>query len=163
MKLAAHDYLDSLNIEYEARSFPTSTEKGAANVARALGFNEHQMVKTLIFESGKGERVLVMIGGTKSAISSHLKKAIGDRNIKMARPEVVQETTGYAIGSVPPFHWQDASFRSFVDASLMSEPMLGVGAGVWGNEILITPENLVRASGAVVVNLSDRDKPIFSE
>jgi hypothetical protein len=41
----------------------------------------------------------------------------------------------------------------------MKEPVLGVGTGVWGHEILITPENLVKASGAILVNLTDRNKP----
>ena len=43
----------------------------------------------------------------------------------------------------------------------MDEPVLGVGTGVWGSEILITPENLIKASGAILVNLTDRDKPAF--
>lgn len=163
MKLPAHRYLDELGIPYETREFPATTEKGAANVARALGFREHQMVKTLIFESGTGEQVLVMIGGDKSAVSGNLKKALGNRNIRMARPEIVKEITGYEVGSVPPFHWQPEEFRSFVDESLTREPVLGVGAGVWGREILITPENLVRAARAVVVNLTDRDKPVALE
>ena len=58
MQLPAHDFLDAAGIAYEKRQFPADTEKGAANVARALGFEERQMVKTLIFESGEGERVL---------------------------------------------------------------------------------------------------------
>ena len=163
MKLPAHIYLDEQGIAYETKEFPATTEKGARNVACAFGFRAHQMVKTLIFESGTGERVLVMVGGDKSAVSGHLKKAIGNRNIKMARPEVVQEVTGYEIGSVPPFHWQPTDFRSFVDEALTEEPMLGVGAGVWGQEILLTPANLVRASRAIVFNLTDRDRAVAVE
>src|ERR671918_1279619 len=98
MKLPAHEYLDEHNIPYEPKSFPPETEKGAANVARALGFSERQAVKTLIFQTDTGERVLVMLGGDQSAISGHLKKAIGSRNIKMADPDMVKETTGYVIG-----------------------------------------------------------------
>lgn len=161
MKLPAHTYLDQHGIPYEQRSFPPETEKGAVNVARVLGLSERQAVKTLIFQADTGERVLVMLGGDQSAISGHLKKAIGSRNIKMANPEVVKETTGYVIGSIPAFGWQPAGFRSFLEASLMAEPMLGTGAGVWGEEILIKPEDLVRASHATVVNLVDRDKPVL--
>ena len=162
MKLAAHTYLNQLGIPYERRTFPAAIEKGAASVARTLGFREHQMVKTLIFETDREERVLVMLGGDQSAISGHLKKALGSRNIRMASPEVVQATTGYEIGSIPPFHWQPDGFRSLLDESLMNEPVLGVGAGQWGEEILISPENLVRASRAQVVNLTDRDQPVLS-
>ena len=160
MNLPSHVYLDEHNIPYERRSFPPETEKGAASVARVLGFSERQAVKTLIFQSDTGERVLVMLGGDQSAISGHLKKAIGSRNIKMADPEVVKETTGYVIGSIPAFGWQPPGFRSFLEASLMSESILGTGAGAWGEEIMITPENLRRASNAILVNLTARERPV---
>jgi Cys-tRNA(Pro)/Cys-tRNA(Cys) deacylase len=159
-KLLSHLYLEKLGIPYERKAFPPQTEKGAANVARALGFSERQAVKTLIFQVDTGERVLVMLGGDQSAISGNLKKAIGSRNIQMAAPEVVKETTGYVIGSIPPFCWQPDGFRTFLEASLVNEPILGVGAGQWGEEIFITPENLIRACGAIVVNLTDREKPV---
>ena len=163
MKLPAHIYLDERNIPYEARSFPAETEKGAANVARVLGFSERQAVKTLIFQMDTGERVLVMLGGDQNAISGNLKKALGSRNIQMAAPEVVKDTTGYIIGSIPAFSWQPSGFRSFLEASLVKEPILGTGAGQWGEEIMITPENLIKASNAIVVNLTDREKPVIPE
>lgn len=156
MKLPPHVYLDERNIPYEACSFPPETEKGAANVAHALGFSERQAVKTLIFQADTGERALVMLGGDQNAISGNLKKAIGSRNIQMASPDAVKETTGYVIGSIPAFGWQPSGFRSFLEATLLDEPILGTGAGQWGEEIMITPQNLVKASSAIVVNLTER-------
>ena len=157
--LPAHTHLDHLGIPYQRCSFPTTIEKGAASVARALGFAERQMVKTLVFETDRGERALVMLGGDQSAVSGHLKKLLGSRNIRLASPEVVLTTTGYPIGSIPPFHWQPQGFRSFLEESLLKEAVLGVGTGQWGEEILIAPGDLVRASRAQVVNLTDRDRP----
>jgi len=155
MKLPAHLHLDKNNIPYEAKSFSPETEKGAANVAKVLDFPERQAVKTLIFQVvDTGECVLVMLGGDQNAVSGNLKKAIGSRNIRMAPPEQVKEVTGYIIGSIPAFGWQPEGFRTFIEATLMDEPMLGTGAGNWGEEIMITPENLVKASNATVVNLT---------
>ena len=158
MDLPAHSFLDERGIPHQRLSFPPDTEKGAANVARALGFVEAQMVKTLIFVTGTGDHALVMLGGDKSAISGRLKRALGSRNIKLAAPAAVKEVTGYEIGSIPPFHWQPPGFRSIVDACLMDEHVLGVGAGVWGEEIMITPEDLVSAVGAEVVDLSGTNR-----
>jgi Cys-tRNA(Pro)/Cys-tRNA(Cys) deacylase len=158
MILQSHLYLDKLNIPYETRTFSPDTEKGAANVAHVLGFSERQAVKTLIFQVDTGERVLVMLGGDQNAISGNLKKALGSRNIQMASPEVVKETTGYIIGSIPAFSWQPDNFRSFLESSLLNETILGTGGGQWGVEIMITPENLVKASHAIVVNLTEREK-----
>lgn len=161
-QLPAQQFLDQRGIPYERRGFSPATAKGAANVAHALGFRERQMVKTLLFTTGAGEHVLVMLGGDQNAISGHLKKALGSRNIKLAAPDTVRETTGYVIGSIPPFSWQPSGFRSFIDAALMQEAVLGVGAGHWGEEILIAPPDLVAATSARVVNLCDPDQPVFA-
>lgn len=155
--LPAHRHLEALGISWERRVFPDSTPKGAASVAHALGYRESQMVKTLIFQSGTGERALIAVGGDRNVISGKLKKAMGNRNIRLASPEAVIEFTGYRIGSIPPFSWQQGGTRTFIDEDLMEEPILGVGAGVWGEEILITPANLVRAADGIVVNLTRRD------
>ncbi|MDQ0816106.1 Cys-tRNA(Pro)/Cys-tRNA(Cys) deacylase [Bacillus pumilus] len=147
--LPAHEFLNQHSIPYEIKAFSSETEKGAANVAAALGFRERQMIKTLIFETGEGEQLLVMVGADQHIKSGKLKKAAGSRNIKMASSEKVLEVTGYRIGSIPPFCWQPEGFRTIIEASLLEEEVLGVGAGEWGNEILITPEQLVKASKAV--------------
>jgi Cys-tRNA(Pro)/Cys-tRNA(Cys) deacylase len=158
--LPAHEYLDQLGLPYEKAVFPATTEKGAASVAHALGHRERQMIKTLIFEMDTGERILVMVGGDQNIVSGNLKRVAGSRNIRLASPEAVKQTTGYVIGSIPPFGWQPPGFRSFLEASLLNESLLGVGTGVWGNEILITPENLVEASRTKIVNLVDRNKAV---
>ncbi|NTW02159.1 MAG: deacylase [Oscillochloris sp.] len=163
MKLPAHVHLDAHSIPYQTRSFPTEIEKGAASVARALGFHERQMVKTLVFQADTGELVLVMVGGDQSVVSGHLKKLVGSRNVAMASPEAVLALTGYVIGSIPPFGWQPPGFRSLLDASLLGEPLLGVGTGQWGEEILIAPADLARAANAIVVNLTDRSRPALLE
>lgn len=154
--LPSIEYLTQRGILFDLQTFPESTEKGAANVAKALGFKERQMVKTLVFESEQGEAVLIMVGGDQNAISGNLKKAIGSRNIRMCSFERVKLITGYEVGSIPPFHWQPPAFRSFIDRSLTTESLLGVGSGQWGVEILITPEQLIKASHALVVNLTEK-------
>ena len=154
MDLPAHKFLEEREIPHRRLEFPSDTEKGAANVAHALGYAEAQMVKTLIFETAAGERALVMLGGDKNAISGRLKRALGSRNIRLAAPDTVKAVTGYEIGSIPPFHWQPDGFRSIVDACLLVEEELGVGAGVWGQEIMIAPVDLVAACSAEVFDLS---------
>jgi Cys-tRNA(Pro)/Cys-tRNA(Cys) deacylase len=161
--LPSHEFLDQHNISYTTSNFPPATPKGAASVAAVLGLTPHQTVKTLIFQADTGESVLIMVGADQNVISGHLKKIIGSRNIQLADPARVFEITGYQIGSIPPFSWQPEGFHSYLDLSLVPEPILAVGAGVWGNEILITPENLIKASFARVVNLTDRDQPIFPQ
>ena len=157
MNLPAHTYLDERSIPYRRLEFSQDTEKGAASVAHALGYAEGQMVKTLLFRTSSGQLALVMLGGDRHAISGQLKRALGSRNISLADPDLVKEVTGYTVGSIPPFHWQPAGFRSLLDATLTEYDVLGVGAGVWGQEIIITPDNLIAASNAEVANLTKRE------
>jgi hypothetical protein len=44
----------------------------------------------------------------------------------------------------------------------MAETVLGVGTGQWGHEILIAPSGLARACDAILANLVEREKPVFS-
>jgi Cys-tRNA(Pro)/Cys-tRNA(Cys) deacylase len=159
--LPSYAFLERHKIPYRIANFSPETSKGASSVAIALGLKDHQTIKTLIFETNKNEPLLVMVGGDQNVVSGHLKKVVGSRNIQLASPGRVVETTGYEIGSIPPFGWQPEGFRSFLDLDMMNETILAVGAGVWGNEILITPVNLIIASRAMVVNLTNREKPIL--
>lgn len=156
MRLPAHDYLDSMSVPYEAVSFPEDTEKVVANVAQVLGrgLTPRQIVKSLIFETSKRELVMVLLGSDQNAISGQLKRAIGDRNIKLASPERVREVSGYEIGAIPPFGWQPAGFRTLLDAAVTAESLVAVGAGRWGYEILLTPPDLARAASARIANLT---------
>lgn len=139
--------------------FPVTTEKGALSVARVLGnvVTSRQVIKSLIFETSSGEAILVLVGGDQNVISGCLKKVVGDRNIKMASRERIRDVSGYEVGSIPPFCWQPPGFRTFIDASLLSEPLLAVGSGSWGNEILLKPAYLVQASSAYPVNLTNEE------
>ena len=102
----SHEYLDQLHIPFTTATFAPTTPKGAASVAQVLGLSVQQTVKTLIFETDSGEKTLIMVGGDVNVISGHLKKVVGSRNIQLASPETVKETSGYQIGSIPPFSWQ---------------------------------------------------------
>jgi Cys-tRNA(Pro)/Cys-tRNA(Cys) deacylase len=73
---------------------------------------------------------------------------------------VVQQVTGYIIGSIPPFHWQPEGFRTVLDESLAKQEVLGVGAGQWGEEIMITPHDLVKATDAIIANLTDKESSV---
>jgi Cys-tRNA(Pro)/Cys-tRNA(Cys) deacylase len=159
INLPPHTFLDEHQIPYERLTFSLETEKGAANVAQALGYSESQIVKHWYLSRALENGAWWMLGGDKNAVSGNLKRAIGSRDIKLASPEKVIEVTGYAIGSIPHFHWQSPGFRTFIDTILMNEDILGVGAGTWDQEIMILPAELARITGATVLNLSIKQSP----
>jgi asparaginyl-tRNA synthetase len=161
VQLSTHAYLESLGISFRKMTFPNTTEKGALSVARVLGnvVTPRQVVKSLMFETGSDEIILVLVGGDQNVISGSLKKVVGDRNVRMASRDRIHDVTGYQVGSIPPFSWQPPDFRTIIDTSLLDEPLLAVGSGTWGHEILLTPADLVRASSAKSANLTGIDVP----
>ena len=136
MQLPVHDYLDALGIPYTTGSFPPTTAKGAAEVAKTFGYAPRQMVKTLIFEVDTGEKVLVMVGGDQNAISGHLKKAIGSRNIKLASPQTVRRPPGMPLVR---FRHSIGSRRSFGPLWMQrccTRPSWGLALGLGARKFL---------------------------
>lgn len=59
-----------------------------------------QIIKTLIFRASD-EFIAVMCPGDKRVNEEKLEKLVGE--VRMARPEEVEEHTGYIVGGVSPF------------------------------------------------------------
>jgi len=62
------------------------------------------------------------------------------------------ESDRYAIGGVPPFG-HSTQLRVFVDPDLLQYDEVWAAAGTWNDVLPIAPDDLVRASGAVVTDL----------
>ena len=66
----------------------------------------------------------------------YLKKAIGSRNIKFASPQRFRRGMGYAIGLIPPFHWQPPQFRTFVVTALLQKTSWELAPGPGARKFL---------------------------
>jgi prolyl-tRNA editing enzyme YbaK/EbsC (Cys-tRNA(Pro) deacylase) len=102
------------------RALPDST-RTAPEAAAALGVEVGQIVKSLLFASAAGETVLVLAAGDNRVDEKKVAALVG-ATVKMAKPDVVRERTGYAIGGVPPVAHAvpspvlvDATFRRFAE------------------------------------------------
>jgi prolyl-tRNA editing enzyme YbaK/EbsC (Cys-tRNA(Pro) deacylase) len=65
----------------------------------------------------------------------------------------VRAATGFPIGGVPPFG-HDSALRVFVDPDLMGYDVVWAAAGTWHDVFSLTPQQLVSASGGLVVELA---------
>ena len=148
MELPAHKFLDDRGVPYRRLSFPSRYGEGGGQRGPGAGLRRDPDGEDpdIHHPDYAGRRQVGRFGTAE--------EGAGSRNIKLADPARVKEITGYEVGSIPPFHWQPPGFRSIVDACLMDEEVLGVGAGVWGEEIMITPGDLVAATGAEIADLS---------
>lgn len=77
----------------------------SADAAKIRGNRVEQAAKALVLEEKpSGRIVMFVVGGDRRLDLSYIKKNILNvKNVSLAHPEKVLETTGCTIGSVPPF------------------------------------------------------------
>ena len=108
--------LDACVVEFER---PTRT---SAEAAAAIGCGLSQICKSLIF-AADGEPVLVLMDGASRVDVERVRRELGAEKVTRAKADVVRETTGYAIGGVPPFGHRTRT-RVLADRSLLDHVRL---------------------------------------
>ena len=140
----------ALGLTIEPRRFPDGT-KTAADAAAAIGVDIGQIVKSLIF-AVDGDVVLAYVSGANQLDEKKLAAAAGGAKCSRVDADVVREATGFPIGGVPPFG-HSTQLRIFIDPDLLQYVEVWAAAGTWNDVFPIAPDDLVRASGAVVTDL----------
>ena len=70
----------------------------------------------------------------------------------MAEPAAAERTTGYVVGGISPFG-QRKLLRTVVDSSALSWDRVLVSAGKRHWDVAITPQDLIRVTGAVTADI----------
>ena len=140
----------ALGLEITTRRFPEGT-KTAQDAANAIGILVGQIVKSLVF-SVDGEVVMAYVSGANQLDENKLAAAAGGVKCSRVDADAVREATGFPIGGVPPFA-HSTQLRIFIDPDLLRYDEVWAAAGTWNDVFPIAPNDLVRASGAVVLEL----------
>ncbi|MGR4850759.1 YbaK/EbsC family protein [Streptomyces violaceus] len=136
------------------RRFPEAT-RTAAEAAAALGCELSQICKSLIF-AADGVPVLVLMDGASRVDLELVQKELGADKVTRAKVDVVRETTGYAIGGVPPFGHRTRT-RVLADRSLLGHETVWAAAGTPYTVFPMTPRDLVAHAGATLVDVRESD------
>ena len=149
----------------QVRRFPEAT-RTAAEAAAALGCELSQICKSLIFaawgspllehsrELGGGVPVLVLMDGASRVDLELVRKELGAEKVTRARADVVRETTGYAIGGVPPFGHRTKT-RVLADRSLLAHDAVWAAAGTPYTVFPMAPRDLVGHAGGTLVDVRE--------
>jgi prolyl-tRNA editing enzyme YbaK/EbsC (Cys-tRNA(Pro) deacylase) len=144
----------ALGLEITTRRFPEGT-KTAQDAANAIGVLVGQIVKSLVF-AVDGEIVMAYVSGANQLDEKKLAAAAGGAKCSRVDADAVRAATGYPIGGVPPFG-HSTQLRVFVDPDLLQydgvNDFVWAAAGTWNDVFPIAPNELVRASSAVVTDL----------
>ncbi|MGW2516647.1 YbaK/EbsC family protein [Streptomyces sp. NPDC001617] len=135
------------------RRFPDAT-RTAAEAAAAIGCELSAICKSLIF-AADGVPVLVLMDGASRVDVERVRQELGAEKVTRAKADVVRETTGYAIGGVPPFGHRTKT-RVFADRSLLEHEVVWAAAGNPHAVFPMEPKDLVAHAGATLVDVRER-------
>ncbi len=123
----------------------TRTSQDAAN---QLGCEVAHIAKSIVFEGPQRAVIVITSGSNRVERKRKLKRILGFKP-GMASPEYVLESTGYAIGGVPPFgHTNPVTV--LMDEDLMQYDMVWGAGGTSQTVFPITPQELREVAGALL-------------
>ncbi|MFD8236037.1 YbaK/EbsC family protein [Streptomyces sp. NPDC059696] len=136
----------------QVRRFPDAT-RTAAEAAAAVGCELSQICKSLIF-AADGVPVLVLMDGASRVDLELVREELGAAKVTRAKVDVVRETTGYAIGGVPPFG-HNTRTRVLADRSLLRHDVVWAAAGTPHTVFPLAPRDLVAHADATLVDVRE--------
>ena len=126
---------------HDARAESYGTE-----AAEAMGVAPGRVFKTLLADVD-GALVVGVVPVTGQLDLKALARAVGGRRAAMADPKAAERATGYVVGGISPLG-QRRAHPTVVDDSAMEHTTVFVSAGRRGLEVELSPDELVRLTGA---------------
>ncbi|MEV0258697.1 YbaK/EbsC family protein [Streptomyces sp. NPDC050732] len=139
----------------QVRCFPEQT-RTAVEAAAAIGCELSQICKSLIF-AADGVPVLVLMDGASRVDLDLVRRELGAEKVTRAKADVVRQTTGYAIGGVPPFGHATRT-RVLADRSLLDHDVVWAAAGTPYAVFPMAPKTLVAHAGGTLVDVREPAK-----
>jgi Cys-tRNA(Pro)/Cys-tRNA(Cys) deacylase len=160
IKTNAARLLDSLGIAYEMRPYEVDPDDlSAISVARKIGMPAEQVFKTLLTRAtpASGARdtthFFAVIPGDAELDLRKMAHAAFVKKIELASLKDVEPLTGYVRGGVTVMGAR-TGFPAYVDETIELHDLISVSAGQRGLQLLLTPANYLRATGAILADLT---------
>ncbi len=153
-KTNAARLLDSLGIPYDLLQYEVDLEDLAApTVARKLGLPPEQVWKTLLCALNTGAYVFAELPGDAELDLKKLAAGAGARSARLAPLREVEPLTGYVRGGVTVLAARKP-YPAYADETLELHERVSISAGQRGLQLWLTPEDYLRASGALLADLA---------
>jgi Cys-tRNA(Pro)/Cys-tRNA(Cys) deacylase len=154
MKTNAARFLEGLDVSFTLQEYEVDPEDlSAISVARKIGFPVEQVFKTLVCTASPDGHLFAVIPGDAELDFKKLARAAGARKTEMVSLRDVQPLTGYIRGGVTVFGAKK-DFPVFADETIELFDVVSVSAGQRGTQILLAPQDYLRASNATVADLT---------
>lgn len=147
----ATQFLRARGVSFSEHVYEYVEHGGTAVSARALGVDEHHVVKTLVMEDESDAPLIVLMHGDCSVSTKNLARQAGRKRIEPCKPEVAQRHSGYMVGGTSPFGTRKR-LPVFVERTVLGLPQIYINGGRRGYLIGIDPAILTRLLAAVAVD-----------
>jgi len=154
VKTNAMRILDGLGVAYEVRKYEVDPDDlGGPTIARQIGMDPEQVFKTLVARGDRQGVLLAVVPVSSEADLKALARLSGNRRVEMVPLKEVQPLTGYVRGGVTALACK-RPYPVYADASMERWDRIAVSAGVRGAQVVLAPQDYLRATGATVGPLS---------
>ncbi|OXM99462.1 aminoacyl-tRNA deacylase [Bifidobacterium vansinderenii] len=120
--------------------------------ATKLGYDQHQVYKTLLADTGD-ELVTAVVPVSGHLDMKALAAAVGAKKAQMADPKKAMRQTGYVVGGISPLG-QKTHHRTVIDEGALAFDEMLVSGGKRGLSIGVAPKDLIAVLGAVTAPIA---------
>lgn len=145
--------LKAAGVEFSHHLYEYVEKGGTASSSRALGVDEHCVVKTLVLEDEGGKPLVVLMHGDREVSTRELARQLGVRSVQPCRPEVAERHTGYQVGGTSPFGTRKP-LPVYVERSVLALPRIYLNGGKRGYLVGMEPQELVRVLAPTPVEVA---------
>jgi prolyl-tRNA editing enzyme YbaK/EbsC (Cys-tRNA(Pro) deacylase) len=150
----AQKYLERFNLNLKPQEHEQTT-KTSVEAAAALNVEVGQIAKTILFKCGEQYGLFVAAGDIKIC-DKKVKALMGTSGkARIAKPDEVEEKTGYQVGGVCPFDIDD-SIPIFLDSSMQRFDKVFSAAGSSFSFLPITMEELQLVTGGEIADMEKK-------
>jgi Cys-tRNA(Pro)/Cys-tRNA(Cys) deacylase len=153
--------LTRAGIAFTVRTYEHDPGAGSYGLeaAAALGVEPERVLKTLLVAvdpsagaAGSGALTVGIVPVSRQLDLKAVAAAVGGKKATMADPAVAERTTGYVVGGISPIG-QRRRLPTVLDATALEFDTVLVSGGRRGMDIELSPDDLVRVTGAVVAGI----------
>lgn len=152
VKTNAMRILDKNKIDYRVNTYECDEFKDGVSIADQLGQPYEQSFKTLV-TMGKSNNYYVFVIPVDEEIDmKKAAKAVNEKNVEMIHVKDINKVTGYIRGGCTPIGMKK-QYATVIHESVMQFDEVIISGGRIGAQIFIKPQDLIRVTGAVVMDI----------
>jgi Cys-tRNA(Pro) deacylase len=145
-------YLAQHGVAFTEHVYDYVEHGGTAVSSSSLGVPEHEVVKTLVMETDRGDPLVVLMHGDRKVSTKELARVAGAKRVFPCKPEDATRHSGYLVGGCSPFGTRKP-MPVYLERSILELPRIYINGGRRGYLLGIAPAELVRVLAPVLVEV----------